>query len=196
MKLKALGALCKQRCVFCLYDDIAPDGEIMGQWLGTDGALYSLTGLPYLTAENLIRMFDITKKQEENLVFRSGPLRESSYFENTVPGEILIERNALSIVRGGYTLMPLFTESDIEFIDTELFAPVRDILDEVEIYERRAAHTVYFAVKLGFMVTAVLLPVRAIDEAFVEQAEELARRCRAALKRKARNVEEPEQTEI
>jgi hypothetical protein len=189
MKLKTLGALCKSKGVFSLLDDITEGGEIRGQWLGMNDALYLLTGLPYLTEENLITMFDITEKQREKILFFAGPLPEHLNFENSAPGEILLDREGMTFFCGGRSVRPLFAQNGVEFIDDDLMSPFANIADKVELFERHTAGGgTCFAVKFGLLIAAVIMPLGIIDEAFVECIEALARGCRDSLDRKTRGA--------
>ena len=76
MKLKTLAALCKKKGIFKLCDKSGADGETIEQWLGTTTALYPLSGIPQLTEENLIALFDITQKQRGKMIIRHEKLPE------------------------------------------------------------------------------------------------------------------------
>jgi hypothetical protein len=190
MILKNLGALCKRAGCFNLLDDMTEDGEIRGQWLGEGTALYLVTGLPQLHEENLVRMFDITEKQKKKLLFSLGPLPESLNFENVIKEESVIEDNLPLLCVGRYTVKPILTKKGIVFLDADLFSPLRDTLDVLELWERCTdTGRVYFTVKLGFIVVAVLVPLDILDEDFVRHMELIAKESRAALKAKADTVQ-------
>ena len=67
MKLKTLAALYRREGAFRLYDRKNADGEVVEQWLGTDGAIYPLPALPQLNKEHLAALFDLTEKQLEKI---------------------------------------------------------------------------------------------------------------------------------
>ena len=56
----------------------------------------------------------------------------------------------------------------------------------MELYELKTADgQTYFAAKLGLLVVGIIMPLRSIEEQFVQNLEALAKRSRAALKLKA-----------
>ena len=183
MKLKTLAGMCKREGAFYLYDRADPEsGEITEQWLGTAGAVYPLPALPYLTENHLAALFDITKKQRENIHFRHEPLPEWINFSDADPSEVLLDREKITLGYGARIVRPLMTRDGLEFIDNDFLVPIADVADGLELYERHAdGGQVYFVAKLGFMVVAVFMPLSLIEERFVENMETLAEKCRAAL---------------
>lgn len=202
MKLKTLAAMCKRDGAFCLYDHVSAEGEITEQWLGTRGAVYPLSGLPYLKEENLVALFDITEKQRESFYFNHSPLPTTINFDHTDTDETMLDREKITLGYGGRIVRPIITRGGLEFIDTDLLSPLSDIADELELFERRtAAGGTYFAAKMGLMIVGVIMPLSIIEEKLVENMETLAAKCRTALDKKTerertRTAERDEQTQL
>jgi hypothetical protein len=203
MKLKTLIALCKRDGVFRLYDRPNEDGEVTEQWLGTGGAVYPLpAGISYLTEESICGLFDITEKQQENIFFSHNPLPEGYSFEHAAAGEIMLDREKMTLGYGGRTVRPIITSGGLEFIDVDFLTPLADVADDLELYERRTADGgTYFAAKMGLMIVGVIMPLNIIEDKLVESVETLAGRLRDALAEKnarksARLAVQDDQTEL
>ncbi len=182
MKLKTLAAMCKRAGIFQLYDVPNSDGEIVEQWLGTPGAMYPLAGLPILSEDNLITMFDLTRKQCEDISFIREPLPAQLCFDDAQPGEVMLDREKITLGYGGRTIRPVITRGGLSFVDNEYFSPLADVIDEVELYERYSPEGgVYFAAKMGLMIVALFAPLQIVEEKLVENLEMLAQKCRDAL---------------
>ena len=187
MKINALIKLCKNKGAFCLYDRVNDEGGITEQWLGARGTAYPLSGLPYLTEDNIIALFDITEKQREKIHISHGPLPESLSFEHTDDGEIMLDREIMTMGYGGRIVRPLITRNGLEFIDNDFLTPLADVADTLELFERQSSDgRTYFAAKMGLMVVGIFTPLSIIEEKLVENMETLAAKCRAALKEKIR----------
>jgi len=190
MKLKALGTLCKRKKYFCLYNQldqnrINADENIRGQWLGTKGAIYPLEGLPQLTTENIVAMFDITEKQREKIFFKTDIFPIHVNVDDLWEDEILLDRELFEMYYNGLTIRPVITSNGIEFLDSSFFAPLADVEDSISLYERKTSEgKTFFAVKMGFMIVAVFFPLNIIEEKLVDNVETLAKKFRIALERK------------
>lgn len=202
MKLKTLAAVCKQAGAYCLYDRINDNGEVTEQWLGTYAAVYPLSGLPYLTENNIPALFDITEKQLEKIHIRHDVLPASLNFDDTDAGEIMLDREKMTLGYGGRVVRPLITRSGLEFIDVDYLTPLADVADDLELFERHTTDGgVYFAAKMGLMIVGVIMPLNIIEDKLVENLDMFATKCRAALAAKKereaeRRTMEAQQTKL
>ncbi len=181
MKMKALAALCKNECMFLLYDLADENGEIYEQWLGVSGAAFPLQDMPILSENHIITIFDLTSKQLETITIKRSPANVALNFDHRDDAEIRLglERNVFSYKK--YTLMPLKTRNGVDFINADYLEPLKDIADNLELYERRTTDgQTYFAAKMGFMIVGIIMP-QTISEDFVEYMENLASKSRVAL---------------
>ncbi|MFQ9555798.1 MAG: hypothetical protein ACLR1P_07535 [Oscillospiraceae bacterium] len=72
-----------------------------------------------------------------------------------------------------------------------IFSPVADVLDVLELYERRTAEgTPYIVAKAGFLLQAVIMPYDVINQQFVESLQDLTRECEFSLSEKERRERE------
>ena len=181
MKLKKVVALCNKAKGFRLFDKIDSTGEIT-QWLGDGYAIYPLNGLPILDEETLCAVFDISEKQRENIIVRRSEMPEAVNVDDTDPAERVLCDDDFSIIYGGAELQPLKTRSGIIFIQRKYLAPLEDVLDMIQLYERVTPDgQSYIAAKAGLLIAAVIFPYSVINEKFVTRLEEITRESRRAL---------------
>jgi hypothetical protein len=188
MKLKTLAAQCKKKGVFELLTNITADGEVKSQWMGNGSSAFPLVGLPVLTEDNIVAMYDITENQRENMRIELKPLFEHINFTDDDPYEKLVDREKINFTHGKHNVCPVITSSGIEFIDTDLLAPLADCSDPIELYERHfygmPDGQIYFAVKTGMFIAGIIMPLNIIDEEFVKSVERLGGKLRYALTQK------------
>lgn len=79
-------------------------------------------------------------------------------------------------------MKPLKTRNGIIFIQQKYLAPLEDVLDVVQLYERVTPDgQTYVAAKAGLLIAAVIFPYRLVTEKFVNRLEEITRESRRAL---------------
>ena len=181
MKLKKVISLCHQRKTFRLFDKISENGEIV-QWMGDGCAAYPLNGLPILDEETLCAVFDISEKQLKNTSIRRLTMPDVLNIGDTDPDERVLKDDDFSIIYGGTEVKPLKARNGIIFIQQKYLAPLEDVLDVVQLYERVTPDgQTYVAAKAGLLIAAVIFPYSVINEKFVTRLEEITRESRRAL---------------
>lgn len=141
-----------------------------------------MNGLPILDEESLCAVFDISEKQRENISVRRAAMPESVNTDDTDPAERVLKDDDFSIIYGGTELQPLKTRNGIMFIQRKYLAPLEDVLDMVQLYERVTPDgQSYIAAKTGLLIAAVIFPYNVVNEKFVTRLEEIARECRRVL---------------
>ena len=181
MKLKKVISLCHQRKTFRLFDKISENGEIV-QWMGDGCAAYPLNGLPILDEETLCAVFDISEKQLKNTSIRRLTMPDVLNIGDTDPDERVLKDDDFSIIYGGTEVKPLKTRTGIIFIQQKYLAPLEDVLDVVQLYERVTPDgQTYVAAKAGLLIAAVIFPYSVINEKFVTRLEEITRESRRVL---------------
>ena len=102
-----------------------------------------------------------------------------------------VEREGISIIYSGRTLKPIRTTRGLVFIESRYLSPVADVLDVLELYERRTAEGApYIVAKAGFLLQAVIMPYDVINQQFVESLQDLTRECEFSLSEKERRERE------
>ena len=181
MKLKKVISLCHQRKTFRLFDKISENGEIV-QWMGDGCAAYPLNGLPILDGETLCAVFDISEKQLKNTSIRRLTMPDALNVGDTDPDERVLKDDDFSIIYGGTEVKPLKARNGIIFIQQKYLAPLEDVLDVVQLYERVTPDgQTYVAAKAGLLIAAVIFPYSVINEKFVTRLEEITQESRRVL---------------
>jgi len=182
MKLKTLANLCKRRGSFRLYDRVDENGEVLGQWLGTGGAVYPLVGLPYLTEDHLVTMFDITEKQRENLFIGHDKTPPHINFSHADEKEYIIDPEKFTLGYDNHIVKPLITRRGLALVDCDWLTPLSDVEDNLELYAREdPSGQIYFAAKLGLMVVGIIMPMKHVEARIAHAVEDVAGLMRAAL---------------
>ena len=167
------------------------DGDILTQYIGDGSAVYPVVGLPPLDAESLLTIFDVPEKDRDNYFVKTLGIPAGISFEDTDATERQVEREGISIIYSGRTLKPIHTTRGLVFIESRYLAPVADVLDVLELYERRTTDGApYIVAKAGFLLQAVIMPYDVINQQFVESLQALTRECEFALSEKERRERE------
>ncbi len=169
-------------------------------------AIYPLYNVPSLTEEVICSIFDFTEKQREKMHFRHENDLPAIYcFDDITRNEVRCERSSVEIDGGQGGLIACQTSQGIMFLDRQYLAPISDVpWNQIEIFERQTeSGKIYFAVKSGLLLLALVMPYDAINEEFVDELKQLYEQCNVTLfnkklhKREVRQInffEEGEET--
>ena len=190
MKIKKIIDLCKKSGTLCLYEGAA------AQWISDGSAFYPLYDVPGFDENTLCRTFDITEKQQSKIRFGFDVYLPAAYcFDDHTEGEILCEQSPVSIEQGTSVLIACRTTRGIMFLDRKYLVPLENTAGRMpEIYERTAENgQLYFAVKSGLILAAVVLPCDIISTYFVGQLRALYEQCCFALQNRSSDGDGAEQ---
>ena len=191
MKIKSIAAICKKNKNIAIFERYSDDGDILTQYIGDGSAVYPVVGLPQLDEESLLTIFDVPEKDRDNYFVKTLGVPAGISFEDTDETERHVEREGISIIYSGRTLKPIRTTRGLVFIESRYLSPVADVLDVLELYERRTAEGApYIVAKAGFLLQAVIMPYDVINQQFVESLQALTRECEFALSEKERRERE------
>ena len=191
MKIKSIAAICKKNKNIAIFERYSDDGDILTQYIGDGSAVYPVVGLPQLDKESLLTIFDVPEKDRDNYFVKTLGVPVGISFEDTDETERHVEREGISIIYSGRTLKPIRTTRGLVFIESRYLSPVADVLDVLELYERRTAEGApYIVAKAGFLLQAVIMPYDVINQQFVESLQSLTRECEFSLSEKERRERE------
>lgn len=191
MKIKSIAAICKKNKNIAIFERYSDDGDILTQYIGDGSAVYPVVGLPQLDKESLLTIFDVPEKDRDNYFVKTLGVPAGISFEDTDETERHVEREGISIIYSGRTLKPIRTTHGLVFIESRYLSPVADVLDVLELYERRTAEGApYIVAKAGFLLQAVIMPYDVINQQFVESLQDLTRECEFSLSEKERRERE------
>lgn len=166
MLLKKIISLCTKTEEVCTIQQ----GKV--QWLGNGQAFYVLNEeIPWLSESMFCAAFDIKQKKAEKMQFSFGePVPKGYDFSDASADENMVDRiKGIGIQYNGKSLIPFKIGEGIAYIDRAHFAPLADLdSDLVYIFERHAEDgTLFFVVKFGFTVVAVIMPCDSIIDKYL-----------------------------
>lgn len=184
MKIKSIAAICKKNKNIAIFERYSDDGDILTQYIGDGSAVYPVVGLPQLDKESLLTIFDVPEKDRDNYFVKTLGVPAGISFEDTDETERHVEREGISIIYSGRTLKPIRTTRGLVFIESRYLSPVADVLDVLELYERRTAEgTPYIVAKAGFLLQAVIMPYDVINQPRRRNALCITRRKRTGFRK-------------
>lgn len=169
MKIKALAAICKKKKTIVFWDD---DGR---QFVSDFGAVYPLDGLPRMSKENLLTVFDVPEKNREKwLIAESLSDAMMINLDDADNTEREIEYAEAHIIYGGYELIPLYTSAGVVYINAMHLNPLMDVAGQLTMHERKTkSGQVYIVAKVGLLLQAVLFPMDIITDHFTDTLTKL-----------------------
>lgn len=176
MKLKSIESILKSK----KYIVLCEAGE--GQWIGDGASLYPIYGMPYLTKENILVMWDIPEDKRNAWSFRDGDSLDPGMFADNDDTEQLIERGMSAISISGAAAEPLKTEQGVLFVDQKHLRPFDDLEHGYSLYARLdRTGAPYIAVKEGYALVGIIMPMQIVNRDFISDLEELLSLSRLAL---------------
>ncbi|MBQ9269694.1 MAG: hypothetical protein IJ206_09290 [Oscillospiraceae bacterium] len=188
MKLKKVAALCKkhkQAAIFQQWKYPSTGGPryLAKQFISDGYAAYSAYGLPELTKESLLRIFDVKEEDFEKWRVSVDELPDSLDFRDDIDDEIRIETFYWPVVRNEETIYVFGTEGNgVLFVKEDYIAAAGESGYRT-YFERRTRESgnPYIAVKNGVMLEAIILPVNILTESVVQDYRDLAFRMQKEL---------------
>ena len=132
MKIKSLAAICKRRKNIVLFHDGSDQ-----QYISDGNAVYPVFGLPELNTDYVLTIFDVPEKDRDKYITRETTLPDGINLSDDDYSERAVISIPISIAYGGTPLRPLKTTGGIVYIDSRYLSPLADMLDVLELYERR-----------------------------------------------------------
>ena len=177
MKIKRIIDLCKKSgsCTLC------QQGEL--QWISDGYSMYPMFELPTFDQISLFNTYDFTEKQKDKIIYRhENHMPEEICFDDISTEETMAEPLRIWIQTGDRELIPYKTTEGIKFVDSRYLDPLRDS-DQgyLELYERHNKNGIYFAAKIGMILSGIILPYDAISKEFVDDIRLIAQQCEIAL---------------
>ena len=169
MIIKNLAASCRKRMLIDIFTDTKQDI----QWIGYGSALYPMHGIPWISTDQALVMFDVPeKKRDKTIVVDHGNIRD---FFDVSDGAADNEAVAINLPMffSGKMIYPTITSQGIAFYDADAFNPVKDI-EDLRLYERYTKKgELYFVAKAGMMVEAVILPLNIKAKELLERMTQI-----------------------
>lgn len=178
MKLKAITKLIKDNKF--IYTVKESEDSF---WLGNGTAIYLVDGLPLMTNEQLLVMFEIPEKEYPKYNFSNN-----DKFTNQIDRNDCISAESIAIPLGirlsycGYALVLLKTEAGLVCIEEKYLRPLAVLEQGYELYLRYTDdNEPYIAAKAGMFLKAVILPCNVVDKFFYNAVSDVLRLADAAI---------------
>lgn len=177
MKLKSVAAVCRSNktLVICRQDG--------RQLVGNGHALYEVRGLPTMTPEEMLRMFDVKEDQMSNWYI---PMERDMMPYNLGEDDQEEEELRMDLPALGYygdLVQPMETEDgEIIFVDKALLKPIDSDFPRYFLRRKESGER-YVVVKDGFLFEALLMPYDLITSELCEKLQRLWQACVKETKR-------------
>lgn len=156
-------------CVKTGSVDLRTGADTDCQWIGNGAAFYAFYGLPHLTADNVIPVFDIPEECA-NMIRMNG-VAPLILCENYT-GEVACERDMVASRYAPDGLIPFHTSEGLVFIQQKYLQPFgKD--KQLFFFERGG----YIAVKEGITLRAVIAPYQIINREYIDGLTDYLLKC-------------------
>ena len=154
MKLKAIASIFKKYKQLILFS--APNGV---QWICDGSAMYSLSGMPLLKPENILRIFDIPSDKFVEWKCSEKDITSGLDVNDFVPGEQEIEPLKTYIVTMGKKYWLFVDKARVYAFDESYIKPLLDEYETLTFYKRSTSNGGFLlALKVGLLLTALIAP--------------------------------------
>ena len=154
MKRKTIAALFKRNKWLTIYT--APNGE---QWISNGAAMYSMRGMPHMTPEVILRIFDIPPDKHQSWLCHEKEMPISIDCRDNVSVESEIEPLKINIEWLGKKYWFFPDEWRLHSFDEDYIKPLLDEPDYLTYHKRHTTGGGFvLACKVGFELRAILLP--------------------------------------
>ena len=177
MKIKKLAQLCKKNKRVIIYEREIAGTEQVQQLLSDGAAVYPVFGLPRLTKESLLTIFDVDQSEWDKwyVSVYDDPMEE--YYLDAMDGEQQLERFYQPIVKDGKLIKSVMLNGQTVFFNDAYLDPVRDEKDIMYYGRILNGRTPMIAVKSGLLLQATIMPYQIKDSVWLEMMEEMLAGC-------------------
>ena len=173
MKLKTIASIFNRNKRLIIHT--AQNGE---QWISNGIAAYSLNGMPQLTPEIVLRIFDVPADKQAKWLCEECDLPSVISFADATDGEVEIEPLKINIERFGinYWLFPNPNKQRIYSFNEDFIKPLLDEPDYLTYYKRETVSGGFvLACKIGMELKAIIAPAMLHErEEFTEEIKRIA----------------------
>ena len=174
MEIKKIISMCKKSGQLLLIDN---GGD---QWISDGFALYPLVNMPPFDEETVCRAYDISESKASKMRIEMRPKIPTGYdISDDVENESPCDYEEPMF--GG--LVPVQTSQGMMFIKGQYLTPFKGMPEDmIRIFERYSESVgIYFAIKVGFVLSAIVMPYDCINDSLVNRMERVYEQCKLAL---------------
>ncbi len=191
MKISKIAKLCKDSKLVTMTQT---EG---GLWIGNGHAVYLLPEFTYLDQNGIALAFGLAEKDKGKIRFTDIKL-DAFNLEDIDKTETPCEMLSFLFSTEKGTVRPYKTQEGVLFLYTDYLAPLRDEIQNLEIYLRHMTDgKPYFVAKIGMELYAMVIPAAIINQRYIERLEEFNMLCRMRFQNDcAEQKQEYEQTDL
>lgn len=191
MKISKIAKLCKET------KEICTKGIEGGVWIGNGKCAYLLPEFAYLEQSGIALAFGIAEKDRDKYIFFEMKL-DSFNIRDIDEAETLCDKLDFIFSTASGTVQAYRTQEGVKFLNANMLAPLKDEIENVEIYLRHTTNgRAYFVAKVGMEIYAFFQPEEIINQSFIERLEEFNILCRMSFQNDcAEQKQEYEQTTL
>ena len=183
MKISKIAKLCKDTKLVCMTSTEA------GLWIGNGNAVYFVPEFTNMDCDGIALAFGIDEKKKEKISFTNLDMSRFN-MQDIDPSESLCEPLGINFWQEGDILRPYKTEAGVLCLVGSYLEPLRDEMEAREVYLRYTKDgKPYFAVKVGLMLYAIVMPAKGISFEFVEKLGEMYEMCKTAMELEKKRLE-------
>lgn len=171
MKLKTIAALFKRNKRLTIYTTI--EGE---QWLSNGVAMYSMRGMPKMTPEVILRIFDIPPDKHNDWICNESEMLTVIDYSDSMDGEAVIEPLKINIEWYGDNYWAFPDGRRIYTFNEDYIKPLLDEPDYLTYHKRETVGGGFvLACKIGFELKAIIAPAMLHDnEKYMEEIKNIS----------------------
>lgn len=178
MNLKAIERLCKQsKSVIIMNKE--EDGWTE-QWISDKFAIYPIYDAPYISTEHLQVMFNIPLDKWGDWDRRTMNMPETLPVWDADQEEREAKELGFSLYYRGEVLKPLCTQNGLVAINEKYLAPLERERQRTYFQRLNAGGQLIIAVKHGFLLQALIVPIRLDGPTLLDDAKTLYQQLKLA----------------
>lgn len=159
MKIKALAALCRREKSMTILDETDGDGRVTRQWICCSTAAYPLDGMPEVTEDTILSVFDVPQSDRRLYSVRRGPADGMARcLADNQDDDREATMGSMTIGIGGDVIRPVYTPYGLVAIKAEALKPVEDSGKTAQYFARELTTGPAIIVKNGFQAVAAIIP--------------------------------------
>ena len=154
MKLKTIASIFNRNKRLIIYT--APNGE---QWISNGYAAYTMRGLPHMTPEVVLRIFDVPEDKRSKWHCEESELPTAISFEDTARGETDIDPLKTNVELYGVNYWLFVDGMKIYSFDEDFMRPLLGEPAYLKYYKRETIGGGFvLACKVGLELKAIIAP--------------------------------------
>lgn len=156
MRLNKVKALCKERKTALLLNETSEDGELRRQWLSDGAAMWLITGMPTLGAENLPTLLGLEGKQVESMRISQKEFPVVYSTEDKLYADATLGETAISLIILGEEWLVMGGAGGAWLIPEKELRPIRTEQCSMAL-RRTEGGTPYAAVFDGLFLAGIII---------------------------------------